>query len=163
MKKTQRGIVFPLKKKYSGDSAGLSLVEIVISVAVLLMLVVAASRLVQRNALMIDKSRQNTAASAIFQMMENRIKGMPFHDVFSFDSSNKIATGGMPQMFMPWAMNTSSPTLNFMEEEIRKRGFDRYRIDSLYMRRDSSDMANNNRILEDSVEWRDTNADRCDE
>ncbi|MBK8650633.1 MAG: hypothetical protein IPN23_02790 [Elusimicrobia bacterium] len=35
MKKTQRGIVFPLKKKYSGDSAGLSLVEIVISVAVL--------------------------------------------------------------------------------------------------------------------------------
>ncbi|MBK7575738.1 MAG: hypothetical protein IPI26_10910, partial [Elusimicrobia bacterium] len=91
MKKTQRGIVFPLKKKYSGDSAGLSLVEIVISVAVLLMLVVAASRLVQRNALMIDKSRQNTAASAIFQMMENRIKGMPFHDVFSFDSSNKIA------------------------------------------------------------------------
>ena len=163
MKKTQRGIVFPLKKKYSGDSAGLSLVEIVISVAVLLMLVVAASRLVQRNALMIDKSRQNTAASAIFQMMENRIKGMPFHDVFSFDSSNKIATGGMPQMFMPWAMNTSSPTLNFMEEEIRKRGFDRYRIDSLYMRRDSSDMANNNRILEDSVEWRDTNADRCDD
>lgn len=163
MKKNLRGIMFPVKSPFSGIPAGLSLVEIVISVAVLLMLVVAASRIVQRNARMIDASRQNTAAAAIFQMMENRIKGMPFHDVFSFDTSNKIATGGLPQMFMPWAINTSSKTLYFMETEAGNRGFKRYRIDTQYMRRDSSDMANNNRILEDSVPWSDSNGDRCDD
>jgi Tfp pilus assembly protein PilV len=163
MKKFMRGVMFPVKKPFSGASAGLSLVEIVISVAVLLMLVVAASRIVQRNARMIDDSRQNTAASAIFQMMENRIKGMPFHDVYWFDSSNKAYIGSYPYLFQPWAINTSSKTLYYMEAEAAKRGFNRIRIESVYMRRDSSDMANNNRILEDSVEWRDTNADRCDD
>jgi hypothetical protein len=163
MKKNPRGIMFPVKSPFSGVSAGLSLVEIVISVAVLLMLVVAASRIVQRNARMIDASRQNTAAAAIFQMMENRIKGMPFHDVFWFDSSNKTYIGSPPYLFQPWSINTSSHTLLYMESEAFKRGFPRIRIESVYMRRDSSDMANNNRILEDSVEWRDTNADRCDD
>lgn len=163
MKKFMRGVMFPVKKPFSGASAGLSLVEIVISVAVLLMLVVAASRIVQRNARMIDDSRQNTAASAIFQMMENRIKGMPFHDVYWFDSSNKAYIGSYPYLFQPWAINTSSKTLYYMEAEAAKRGFNRIRIESVYMRRDSSDMSNNNRILEDSVEWRDTNNDRCDD
>lgn len=163
MIKNLRRVMFCGKKAGTGASTGLSLVEIVISVAVLLMLVVAASRIVQRNARMIDASRQNTAAAAVFQMMENRIKGMPFHDVYWFDSSNKTYIGSYPYLFQPWAINTSSKTLYFMEAEAAKRGFNRIRIESVYMRRDSSDMANNNRILEDSVEWRDTNADRCDD
>lgn len=163
MKKILRRVIFPVKKPFSGASAGLSLVEICISVAVLLMLVVAASRIVQRNARMIDTSRQNTAASAIFQMMENRLKGMPFHNVYWFDSSNKVTVGSLPNLFMPWAINTSSKTLYFMESEAAKRGFNRIRIESVYMRRDSSDMANNNRILEDSVAWSDSNGDRCDD
>lgn len=163
MKKNPRGVMFPLKKPFSGASGGLSLVEIVISVAVLLMLVVAASRIVQRNARMIEISRQNTAAAAIFQMMENRIKGMPFHNVYWFDSSNKTYIGSPPSLFQPWTISTSSKTLYFMESEAAKRGFDRIRIESVYMRRDSSDMANNNRILEDSVAWSDSNGDRCDD
>jgi hypothetical protein len=95
--------------------------------------------------------------------MENRIKGMPFHNVYWFDSSNKTYIGSLPSLFQPWAINTSSKTLYFMESEAAKRGFNRIRIETVYMRRDSSDMANNNRILEDSVAWSDTNSDRCDD
>lgn len=157
-----------------------TLVEALIGAAIVAIVVLAVARLLTGNAKVQLATGENTEASALAQMIETRIRNLPFDDVFSVDSANKTPVYGAnaaknpytpfdaTNYLIPWSLSRASHTLIELENAVTAAGFSRYTVGVTYIRRDSSNQVGVSGVVEDYAPFASANTygpvnDGCDD
>ncbi|TXH21182.1 MAG: hypothetical protein E6Q99_10185 [Elusimicrobia bacterium] len=154
--------------------------EALIGAAIVAIVVLAVARLMTGNAKVMLATGENTEASALAQMIETRIRNLPFDDIFSFDSTNKTPVYGAnaaqnpyvtfdaTNYLIPWSVSRASHTLIELENAVRGAGFSRFTVGVTYLRRDSSNQSGVSGLVEDYLPFSSGNTygpvnDGCDD
>lgn len=164
----------------SGAQRGFTLVEALIGAVIVAIVVLAVARLLTGNAKVMLATGENTEAAALAQMIETRIRNLPFDDIFSFDSTNKSPVYGAnaaqnpyaafdaANYLIPWNVSRASHTLAELESAVTTAGFSRFTVGVTYIRRDSSNQVDVSGVVEDYTPFVSANTygpvnDGCDD
>lgn len=147
-------------KKFS-CSGGFSLVEIVIASAFLAMIVLGVVRVFHSHVTLVKKNVYLTRATTLSEEISSKLKSQPFDSIFSYDSDIQhppkpvCCTGA----FKPDAYlidideSPIKPVLTDFLAKVKVAGFDRFRIDVSYMRRDSTPIPEFESFTDKFVPW----------
>lgn len=128
---------------------GISLVEVVITSFMITMVILLIARLFHDNAVIMHKSDLLTKAASLAEDISSKIKDQPFDAVYSFDSRTQhpVKTvypdlGFNPEAYLIDISSTPmSQVLTDALARVRSQNFDGFRIDVIFVRRDSSGAA----------------------
>lgn len=134
--------------------AGLSLIELSLSMAVMGFLVMGTVLAFQWGLRASLGARQQMAGNNLLQSIHTRLLNMDFYNVFSVNSSSPN--------FGLWAAYPEKTALTTLWQSAQNVGFTGFAIDVAFMRRDLSD-ANGNGLTTDLVPFTDANHDGVDD
>ncbi|HNC73586.1 MAG TPA: hypothetical protein PK362_01690, partial [Elusimicrobiota bacterium] len=134
--------------------AGLSLIELSLSMAVMGFLVMGTVLAFQWGLRASLGARQQMAGNNLLQSIHTRLLNMDFYNVFSVNSSSPN--------FGLWAAYPEKTALTTLWQSAQNVGFTGFAIDVAFMRRDLSD-ANGNGLTTDLVPFTDVNHDGVDD
>lgn len=136
------------------SDAGLSLIELSLSLAVMGFLVMGTVLAFQWGLRASLSARRQMAGSNLLQSIHTRLLNMDFYNVFAVNSNNPN--------FGLWAGYPEKTALNTLLQSAQNVGFTGFTIDVTFMRRDLSD-ANGNGLTTDLVPFADANGDGVDD
>lgn len=145
--------------KINRHCGGLTLVEVVIASAFLSVIIFGIVRVFQSHVSLVRKNVFLTRATTLAEEISSVVKSQPFDSIFSYDSSiphpsKPVCCGST---FNPAAYlidideSPMKPVLNGFLAKVKAGGFDGFRIDVTFVRRDSS--ANVTEYLDGFVPW----------
>lgn len=128
------------------ETKGFSLVEVIVTAFILTLVILLIAKIFHFNAVIMHKSDLLTTAASLAEDISSKIKDQPFDAVISFDSGNphpaKIVYGN--PAFKPEAYyidideTPMKQVLNDALARVRSQNFDNFKLDVVYVRRDSS-------------------------
>lgn len=152
---------------------GFTLAEAFVASVLVSLVILAVARIYTGGVKSLAVERQTNDAAALAQMIDTRIKALPFHDVFSYDSSNTaglntssaalVAAFNPATLLIPLSVSRSSHTLILLQNEVVAKGFTHFTITVTFLRRDSSDMSGTGDLVEDYVPWASADNNGCDD
>ncbi|HOW26879.1 MAG TPA: prepilin-type N-terminal cleavage/methylation domain-containing protein [Elusimicrobiota bacterium] len=140
--------------KLRRSSAGFSLVETMIAIAMLGFLILAVLATAEKGMTSAVKSREQLRGSRLAQMIYSRLTTIDFYQVFACNSSQ--ANYGL------WSAYPERATLSDIQTAVKNAGFTHFTIDVTFMRRDAAD-SNGNGMVSDLVPFTDSNNDLVDD
>lgn len=141
----------------------MTLVEILIAFTIVTLTLLGLSLALTKTTKAVFSSKQEAVASRLAQLIHAKLLQMDFDQIFPVDSNNKNPTRTPSPLYYdpqtnpveynfwaPWTsvvMTTRTLTiLGQIEQEVRSAGFTRFSITVRYMRRDSSDVDNQQNV-----------------
>jgi len=156
-----------------GAPPGFTLVEAFVASVLVSLVILAIAKIITGGMKSLAFSRQATTAASLAQMIDARVKSLPFHDVFSYNSltpavvipasSALVLSFNPATLTIPRAVSRSSHTLIFLQNEVVAKGFSHFTLTVTFLRRDSSDQAGTGELVEDYVAWSSADANGCDD
>ncbi|MBL0349903.1 MAG: carboxypeptidase regulatory-like domain-containing protein [Elusimicrobia bacterium] len=134
--------------------AGLSLIELSLSMAVMGFLVMGTVLAFQWGLRASLSARRQMAGNNLLQSIHTRLLNMDFYNVFAVNTNNPN--------FGLWAAYPERTALTTLLQSAQNVGFTGFTIDVTFMRRDLSD-ANGNGLTTDLVPFADANGDGVDD
>ncbi|HMU96329.1 MAG TPA: prepilin-type N-terminal cleavage/methylation domain-containing protein, partial [Elusimicrobiota bacterium] len=142
---------------------GMTLVEVLIAFTIVTLVLLGVSLALSNTAKAVFSSKQEEVASRLAQLIHAKLLQVDFDQIFSVDSNNKNPTRTPTPLYYdyetnptqynfwaPWsnlALTTRTLTiLGQIEQEVRSAGFTRFTITVRHMRRDSSDVDNQQNV-----------------
>lgn len=140
---------------------GFSLVEIIIASAFLAMIVLGIVKVFQSHVTLVKKNIFLTRATTLAEEISSKIKSQPFDSIFSYDSDIQhppkpvCCTGGFkPEAYLiDIDESPIKPILTDFLVKVKSAGFDRFRIDVIYERRDSTPNSGSSSYTDEFVPW----------
>lgn len=130
------------------------MLETVLAMLIMTTVGLALLAMVQKSLVVSYRAREAMTCSRMAQTGLARVKNMDFYYLFAADSDQ--ADFGL------WAAYPYKAVLDGIKTTLNSSKFDRFRIQSAFMRRDSSD-SNNNAMTSDLVPFTDNNGDNVDD
>ncbi|MFA6030310.1 MAG: hypothetical protein WC969_10685 [Elusimicrobiota bacterium] len=130
------------------------LLETVLAILIMTTVTVALVALVQKSMIVSFKAREQMTCTRMVQSGFSRLKNIDFYYLFASDSNN--ANHGL------WAAYPYKGVLDGLKSTLLASKFDRFRVQTTFMRRDTSD-ANGNGLTSDLIAFTDANGNNIDD
>lgn len=133
---------------------GFTFTELIIGMAMLLILMTAVASVMYSGVKLAVNTRHRFQATALCQTIMTRLKGIEYVKLFASDSSqtNQALYASYPYIQL----------LNSLKTEVVNKGFTKFTVELVFMRRDVTDI-NHNSSTSDLVSFTDTNGDLVDD